>query len=70
MLEIETLTKNRVRMEETLKEKDEKWQQDDKVFKRRRIVLNFIVELNRLNAAQASYYQCIASEHMQSQNMN
>lgn len=66
MLQIETLTKDRVVMEETLKEKDEKWQEDDKVFKRRRIVLNYIVELNRLNAAQASHYQCIAYEHMQS----
>lgn len=56
MLEIEVLNKNKLKDEETLKAKDERWQQDDRVFKKRRVVLAYIVELNRLNAAQASHY--------------
>ena len=46
MLKIETLTADKAEMEATLKEKEQKWIQNDRIFKQRRIILNYIVKLN------------------------
>jgi len=46
MLKIETLTADKLQMEQTLKEKEQKWIQNDTIYKQRRIILNYIIRLN------------------------
>lgn len=46
MLKIETLALEKQSMEQILKEKEQKWIQNDTITKQRRIILNYIVKIN------------------------
>ena len=46
MLKIENLTTDKISMEQTLKEKEQKWIQNDIIYKQRRIILNYIIKIN------------------------
>lgn len=47
MLKIETLTAERIKMEKTLKQSEKKWIQSDTIDKNRRIMLNYMIDLNQ-----------------------
>lgn len=57
MLKIEKHTADKIVMEKKLKEKEQKWIENDTIFKERRIVLNYIIKLNLDQCFQAYYYQ-------------
>jgi hypothetical protein len=46
MLKIEELNNEKVLMEQTLLENEQKWIAKDMIFKRRRIILNYIIKTN------------------------
>lgn len=61
MLKIEELNNEKVLMEQTLLENEQKWIAKDMIFKRRRIILNYIIktnlEVNYDSHAMNSIYQ-------------
>ena len=56
MLKIEKHSADKIVMEKKLKEKEQKWIENDTIFKERRIVLNYIVKLNLDQCFQAYYF--------------
>lgn len=55
MLKVEELTADKLGMEKTLKEKEQKWIQNDTIFKERRIIMNFIIKL-KLDMCMQEYF--------------
>lgn len=62
MLRIEELTNEKVDMEKTLAENEQKWIAKDMIFKRRRIILNYIIKTN-LEVSFDSYMLNSMAEH-------
>jgi hypothetical protein len=44
MLKVEELTAEKLKMKKTLEEKEQKWIQNDTIFKERRIIMNSIIK--------------------------
>jgi len=67
MLKIEELNNEKVLMEQTLLENEQKWIAKDMIFKRRRIILNYIIntnlEVNYDSHAMNSIYQMQEQKH-------
>lgn len=64
MLRIEELTNEKIDMEKTLAENEQEWIKKDMVFKRRRIILNYIIKTN-LEVTLDSYLLNSVSEFEQ-----
>lgn len=57
MLAIEKQTTDKINMEKELKEKEQKWIENDTIFKERRVILNYIIQLNLDQSFQAYFFQ-------------
>ena len=67
MLKIEELNNEKILMEQTLLENEQKWIAKDMIFKRRRIILNYIIktnlEVNYDSHVMNSLYQMQEQKH-------
>ena len=70
MLKIQKHTADKIIMEKKLKEKEQKWIENDTIFKERRIVLNYIIKLNLDQCFQSYYYQKLNELHLMRQNLS
>lgn len=57
-------------MEKELKEKEQKWIENDTIFKERRVVLNYIVKLNLDQSFQAYFFQKVQEMLQTRQNLS
>jgi len=70
MLIIEKQTTDKINMQKKLKEKEQKWIENDTIFKERRVILNYIVKLNLDQSFQAYFYQKIYEMSKMKQNLS